>query len=98
MGFLQSDLLLVAHQPLEEVSSESATGKELRVSAAVRHAGESSGRVVDHLCHEFRVEPAVRTEELDLEAAGHRQVKHDVDRVLALFLSDLAERLADVLF
>ena len=46
----------------------------------------------------LRVEAAVRPQELDVQVAGDRQVQHHVDGVLALFLGDPAQRLADVGF
>ena len=98
MGLFQGDPLLVTHQPAQEVSGKGATGKELGVGAPVRRAGEGIGRVIDHLGGVFGVEPAVRTKELNVEIASERQVQHDLNRVLALFLSNLAERLTNVPF
>src|SRR5277367_6683202 len=44
---LESDLLLVADQPAEEVGREGAAGEELGMRAAVGNARESVRRVVD---------------------------------------------------
>ena len=56
----ERDLLLVAHQPAQEVGRERAAGEELGVRAAVRHAGEGVRRVVDDLGHVLGVEAADR--------------------------------------
>ena len=97
MRLLERDALFVAHQPAEEVGRVGAAGEELGVRAAVRHAGNRVGRVVDHLGVVLGVEAAIGAEELDLEVAGDRQIEHHVDLVLVFFVGDLAERFADVL-
>ena len=63
---------------------------------------ETPGKVyiesVDDLGVEFRVELRLGLQEFSLELGGERQIDHHINRMLAFFLADLPERLADIFF
>ena len=93
----ERDLLLVAHQPTQEIGRERAASEEFGVGAAIGYAGEGVLRVVEDFGHEFGVEALVGTEEFRLQMGRDRQVEHDVDRMFVLLHTDLHQRFTDVL-
>src|SRR5262249_36748668 len=82
----QGYLLFIAHEPAQEIGSESAAGEELGVRAAVRGAREGKFRVVNHLCGVINVKSTVGAKEFDVEIASDREIKHHIDRGLIFFL------------
>src|ERR1700681_3874424 len=83
--------LLVANHPAEKVGSETATGKELRMRAAVENAGEGVHRAVDYLGVELRVELRLGLEEFSLQICCERQIDHHVNRMPPFFIADLSQ-------
>src|SRR5205823_2072713 len=85
VGFFERELLLIAHQPAEEVGGKGATSEELGMCAAIRNAREGKRRSGEDFAHEIGVEAAIRTQELSLEIGRDRQVEHRLDRMLPFF-------------
>jgi len=96
MRFLQCHGALVAHQPRQEIGGVGAAAEELGVRAAIGDTGNGVRRL-HHLAHELGVRTLVGAQELHIQIALQGQIQHDLDGVLVLFFSEIADRAADVL-
>src|SRR5216684_7860519 len=65
--FFQRELLLITHQPAQEVGGEGAAGEELGMCPTVGYPRESIRRCGEDLAHEIRVETSIGAQELSLE-------------------------------
>ena len=91
MCFFELEQAQIAHRVGDELGGVGASGQELGVRATVAHAGDGPSVVEDLL-----QQRAVRVQGLGIEGGaqpiGDRDVEHDVDRVFAGGLGDVADR------